>query len=142
MNAQTTYLPALGRLLIAAVFIVSGLEKIAAPGMTQGYIASGGLPLPFFVYLLTVIVEVGGGVLLLLGYRTRIVALGLAVFTLAAALVFHRAFGDPGQMIHFLKNFAIAGGLLQIVAFGAGSFSLDSRRKHTRSVAVPEVGLK
>ncbi len=128
MDAQTTYLPALGRLLIAAVFIVSGLEKIAAPEMTQGYIASGGLPLPFFVYLLTVIVEVGGGVLLVLGYRTRIVALALAVFTLAAALIFHRAFSDPGQMIHFLKNFAIAGGLLQVVAFGAGSFSLDNRR--------------
>jgi putative oxidoreductase len=128
MNAQTTYLPALGRLLIAAIFIVSGLEKIAAPGMTQDYIAAGGLPLPLLVYLLTVIVEVGGGVLLVLGCRTRIVALALAVFTLAAALVFHRAFGDQGQMIHFMKNLAIAGGLLQVVAFGAGSFSLDSRR--------------
>jgi putative oxidoreductase len=128
MDALTTYLPALGRLLIAALFIASGLEKIAAPGMTQDYIASGGLPLPFLVYLLTVIVEVGGGVLLVLGYRTRIVAIALAIFTLVAALIFHRAIGDPGQMVHFLKNLAITGGLLQVVAFGAGSFSVDSRR--------------
>jgi putative oxidoreductase len=128
MNASTSYLPVLGRVLIAAIFIVSGLSKLAAPGMTQGYIASAGLPLPLLAYLLTVLVEVGGGALLVVGYRTRAVALVLAVFTVAAAVFFHRDFADQNQMIHFMKNLAMAGGLLQVVAFGAGRFSLDNRR--------------
>src|SRR5687768_5693860 len=128
MNASTSYLPVLGRVLIAAILIVSGLSKLAAPGMTQGYIASAGLPLPLLAYLLTVLVEVGGGALLVVGYRTRAVALVLAVFTVAAAVFFHRDFADQNQMIHFMKNLAMAGGLLQVVAFGAGRFSLDNRR--------------
>ena len=127
MNASTRYLPVLGRLLIAAIFLTSGLSKLAAPGMTQGYIASAGLPLPLLGYVLTVLVEVGGGALLVVGYRTRTVALALAVFTVAAAVFFHHDFANQNQMIHFMKNLAMAGGLLQVVAFGAGSFSLDNR---------------
>jgi putative oxidoreductase len=67
--------------------------------------------------------------LLIFGFQTRIVASGMAVFTLATALVFHRNFADQNQMIHFLKNIAIMGGLLQVAAFGAGKFSLDARRE-------------
>jgi putative oxidoreductase len=127
MNTQSPYVPAFGRLLIAAIFIISGLGKIAAPAMTQGYIGSVGLPAPLFAYLLAIVVEVGGGILLVVGFQTRIVALVMAIFTVATALCFHRDFADQNQMIHFLKNIAMAGGLLQVFAFGAGAFSLDGR---------------
>ncbi len=127
-SALTTYIPAIGRLLIAVIFLLSGVGKVFAPGGTQAYIAAAGLPLPVVAYLIAVVVEVGGGLLLVLGYQTRAVAAVLIVFTIAAALGFHNNFAEQNQMIHFLKNIAIAGGLLQVVAFGAGGFSLDARR--------------
>ncbi|HEY8064687.1 MAG TPA: DoxX family protein [Methylosinus sp.] len=117
-----------GRLLIAVLFILGGLGKLAAPEATQGYIASVGLPAPLLGLVIAVVVEAGGGLLLLIGYRARLVSLVLATFTLILAAIFHKNFADQNQMIHFLKNIAIVGGLLQIVAFGAGSFSLDGRR--------------
>jgi len=120
-------LPLIGRILVAALFIMGGIGKLAAPGPTQGYIAAMGLPVPLLAYAVAVIIELGGGVLLLLGYRTKIVAAVLAVFCVVTALVFHHALGDQNQMIHFLKNFAMAGGLLQFAAFGAGRIGLDSR---------------
>ncbi|RQR24609.1 DoxX family protein [Burkholderia sp. Bp9142] len=117
-----------GRVLLAGLFLASGLSKLGAVAATQAYIASAHLPLVGFVYVLTVIVEVGGGLMLLLGFQARPVAAVLAIFTVAAAFVFHHNFADQNQAIHFLKNFAIAGGLLQVVAAGASRFSLDSRR--------------
>jgi putative oxidoreductase len=131
MHNQTTTLAAAGRVLIAVLFLLSGLSKLAAPTMTQGYIASAGLPAPLLGYLIAIIVEAGGGLLLVVGYQTRIVALIMAAFTLAAALAFHHDFADQNQMIHFLKNIAVVGGLLQVTAFGAGSLSLDARRLRT-----------
>jgi len=128
MENLDTALAASGRLLIAALFILSGIGKIAAPTAIEGYIASAGLPAPLLGYLIAIIVEVGGGVLLIVGFQTRIVALILAVFTLAAALAFHNKFADQNEMIHFLKDIAIVGGLLQVAAFGPGSVSLDARR--------------
>ena len=128
MKPYTSSTAALGRLLIAVIFLMSGLGKIAAPAMTQGYIASAGLPAPMLAYLIAVVIEVGGGVLLLLGLQTRLAALVMAVFSVATALSFHHDFADQNQMIHFLKNIAMAGGLLQVVAFGAGALSLDGRR--------------
>ncbi|HEY4365595.1 MAG TPA: DoxX family protein [Steroidobacteraceae bacterium] len=128
MRSQAPLVAALGRLLIAVIFLISGFGKLAAPAATQGYIAAAGLPLPLIAYLVAVVVEVGGGILLVLGYQTRIVALAMAVFTIAAAFGFHNHFADQNQMIHFLKNIAMAGGLLQVVAFGAGMFSIDGRR--------------
>jgi putative oxidoreductase len=128
MQPYTSSTAAFGRLLIAVIFLVSGLGKIAAPAATQGYIASAGLPVPMLVYLIAIVIEVGGGVLLVLGFQTRLVALIMAVFSVATALGFHHDFADQNQMIHFLKNIAMAGGLLQVVAFGAGALSLDGRR--------------
>ena len=75
-----------------------------------------------------------GGLALLVGFQTRLVAAALAIFTLATAVLFHNNMADQNQMIHFMKNLAITGGLLQVVAFGAGAFSLDNRR---RSASVP-----
>jgi putative oxidoreductase len=128
-NSLTMYLPALGRVMLALIFLISGVGKVFAPGPTQAYIAAAGLPLPPIAYVIAIIVEIGGGLLLVLGYRTRTVALVLAVFTIATALGFHHNFADKSQMTQFLKNIAIAGGLLQIVAFGASSFSLDARSR-------------
>ncbi|MGP8121517.1 MAG: DoxX family protein [Xanthobacteraceae bacterium] len=127
-TSTTSWLPLLGRLLLALIFIMSGVNKLFAPGPTQAYIAAAGLPLPLVAYIVALVVEIGGGVLLLVGYRTREAALALALFTIVAALGFHNNFAEQNQMIHFLKNLAIAGGLLQVVAFGAGSISLDARR--------------
>jgi putative oxidoreductase len=129
MTALTRYAPFLGRVLIAVIFLFSGFGKIADPTGTQGYIVAAGLPLPLVAYLIAVLVEAGGGLLLLVGYQTRLAALALAAFSVAAALGFHHDFADQNQMIHFLKNLAIAGGLLQVVAFGAGAFSLDGVRR-------------
>jgi putative oxidoreductase len=127
MYDKTPYIGAVGRFLIAALFLISGLGKIAAPAMMQGVIASAGLPFPLLALLVAIAVEVGGGILLILGYQSRIVASVMAVYTVAAALAFHHNFADPNAMAHFLKNISITGGLLQITAFGAGSFSIDSR---------------
>ena len=130
--SQTNLLAAVGRLFIAFIFIASGLGKIAAPGATQGYIAAVGLPLPMISYLIAVIVELAGGIVILIGYQARITGLVLAAFTLATAVIFHTNFADQNQMIHFLKNLAIAGGLLQVAAFGAGALSLDGWRRRAR----------
>lgn len=126
-NGNQSALPLIGRILLAVTFIMSGLGKLGAPSATEGYIAAMGMPAPLLAYLGAVIVEVGGGALLLVGFRTKLVALVLALFCVVTALVFHHALADQNQMIHFFKNLAMAGGLLQVAAFGAGSIGLDSR---------------
>ena len=125
--ALQSSLALIGRLLLAAMFILSGFGKLGDPSGTIGYIASAGLPLPPVAYAIALVVEIGAGILLVLGYRARWVALILAAFTLASAIGFHTDFADQNQMIHFMKNLAITGGFLQIAAFGAGAFSLDGR---------------
>ncbi|WP_395676128.1 DoxX family protein [Inquilinus sp.] len=135
MTPSTSFASAFGRLLLAILFLLSGVSKIAAPGAIIGYIGAVGLPAPQFAYAVALVVEIGGGLLLVAGFQTRIVALVLAVFTVVAALAFHHDFADQNQMIHFLKNIAITGGLIQVASFGAGSFSLDARLD--RAVAKP-----
>jgi len=126
MNTQNT-LSFVGRLLLATIFLLSGVGKVLAAQGTVAYIASVGLPLPHVSYFGAVLVELGGGLLLAVGYHARIAAAALAVFSVVTALIFHNALGDQNQLFHFLKDLAIAGGLLQVAAFGAGSFSLDAR---------------
>ncbi|MBN3136643.1 DoxX family protein [Pectobacterium punjabense] len=128
MEKNASIISAIGRALIAIVFVISGLSKIGASEATQGYIASVGLPFPLLGYLIALVVEIGGGMLLLIGYRTRVVALVLSAFTVATALFFHHNFADQNAMINFLKNIIIVGGLLQIVAFGPSKYSLDAKR--------------
>jgi putative oxidoreductase len=133
----TRFLPLLGRLLIGLPFLMSGFGKLTAYGATTAYIGSVGLPLAPLGWAIAVAFEVGGGLLLMLGFRARAVAFGMAVFVLATAIFFHRNFADQNQMIHFLKNVMMAGGLLQIVAFGAGEISLEHwRRKSGTAKAV------
>jgi putative oxidoreductase len=121
-------LSTLGRIFLAALFLISGLSKIGAVSATMGYIASAGLPLPPLAFATTLAIEIGGGLALLVGFRARSVALLLGLFSIVAAIFFHRDFADQNQAIHFLKNLAIAGGLFQFAATGAGRFSLDARR--------------
>jgi len=128
-HQSNALLPLVGRLLLAAIFLVSAFGKLAAPGPTQAYIASVGLPLPVLSYVAAVVIELGGGLMLLIGYRTRLAATLLAAFSVISALIFHHALGDQNQLFHFLKNLAMAGGLLQVIAFGAGSLSFDNRRQ-------------
>lgn len=130
MNTQTNTaaLPFIGRLLLAAIFLVSGFGKIANPAATIGYISAMGLPLPEVGLAAAIAVEVLGGALLVLGLYTRLTAVLLAGFSVVTAILFHGAIGDQNQFIHLMKNFAMAGGLLQVAAFGAGSISLDARR--------------
>jgi putative oxidoreductase len=115
-----------GRTLLALIFIVSGFGKITAYAGTQGYMESMGVPgvlLP-----LVIVLELAGGLAIILGWRTRIVAFLLAGFTLLSALIFHSNLGDQMQMIQFLKNLAIAGAFLMLVAAGPGPLALDNRR--------------
>ncbi|MEM4988006.1 DoxX family protein [Collimonas sp. H4R21] len=127
-SALNGIVPAIGRLMISIIFILSGLSKIAAPAMTIGYIQSVGLPFPAIALGVAAFIEIVGGVTLLLGYKTRIVGGVMFLFTLATALFFHNHLADQNQFIHFFKNVAMAGGLLHVIALGGGRISLDGRR--------------
>ena len=122
----------LGRILLAALFIPAGISKLTGFAGTVGYIGSVGLPLPALGAVLAIVVELGFGVLLLVGFKTRWVALALALFTLAAGVFFHNYWAMPADkafinQLMFMKNVAIAGGLLGFVAFGAGRLSIDKK---------------
>jgi len=115
----------IARLLLATIFVLSGFFKIGAADGTIGFIASVGLPFADLIYYAVVALEIAGGLALVVGFKTRIVASALAAFSIAAAVIFHADFADQNQFIHFLKNLALAGGLLQVAAFGPGRYSLD-----------------
>lgn len=132
MTTQTATLPSTqndmlaltGRILIAAIFVLSDLAKFTDLTGTAAYVASAGLPAPTMAALGAALLETIGGIALLIGFRTRLVAIALAAFTLVAAAFFHAHLGDQNQFIHFFKNVAVAGGLLQVAAFGPGRFAL------------------
>lgn len=121
-----------GRVLIAMLFIPAGFAKIGGFSGTAGYIASKGLPLPEVGAAVAIVVELGIGLMFLFGWRTRLAAIALAVFTVAASLFFHNYWAMPAaqavtQQQAFFKNLATVGGLLAFAAFGPGRFSLDAR---------------
>lgn len=123
----------IGRLLIAALFLPAGIAKISGFAGTVGYIASVGLPAPTIAAAAAVILEIVGGIALLVGLGTRYAALALAFFTLVASFIFHAYWAVPADQAYvtqllFFKNIAVAGGLMAIAAFGAGGWSLDARR--------------
>ncbi|MEO8249378.1 MAG: DoxX family protein [Burkholderiales bacterium] len=123
----------IGRLLIAYVFLPAGIGKIAGFAGTAGYIASKGLPMPEAGAALAIAVEVIGGLALVLGFRARWAAIALAIFTLAAGIIFHNYWAMPAdaqmlQKIIFDEHMGLIGGLLLLAAFGPGGWSLDARR--------------
>ena len=119
------------RFLLSLLFLLSGFGKLSAYAATGGYMAAMGVP----AFLLPVVIatELLGGLSIVLGWKTRIVAFLLAGFTLLTALIFHRNFADQTQMIMFLKNLSIAGGFLLLVVNGAGPLSLDGRAARKRA---------
>lgn len=117
-----------GRILLTALFLLSGVGKIGAYAATAGYMASVGVPtatLPLVIAL-----EIGGSLAIILGWHTRVAALLLAGFTVTAGVLFHSNFADQMQMIMFMKNISIAGAFLMLAANGAGPLSLDTRRSN------------
>ena len=129
MNTLNRYGPLVGRILIATIFVLSGFSKIGGFEGTVGYIASKGLPLPQLAAIGAILVELGGGILLIVGRKARWAAAAMLVFTAIAAFVFHNFWALPAdqvqnQMIHFMKNISMAGGLLFVIIHGSGPLSL------------------
>ncbi len=124
---STNLLSLVGRVMISGVFFISGLGKITAPAATIGFIASVGLPFPQLGLVIAILVETVVIAALVVGFQTRIAAAILVAYCFATATIFHSHWSDMNQMIHFWKNITMAGGLLQIMAFGGGRFSLDAR---------------
>lgn len=116
----------LARFLIAFIFLMSGLGKIASFSGTQQYMAQYGLPLTILFIIGAIAVELLGGLSVLTGYKTRLGAFVLFLFLIPTTLVFHTEFSDPTQLIMFMKNLAIMGGLLFLVSHGAGKISFDA----------------
>ena len=123
IDSLTKPIDLLARLLLACLFILAGMGKMTSFAETQGYMQAFGLPASLL--LPTIIFQITAGVLILVGFRTRYVALLLAGFCLVTALVFHSNLGDKIQLIMFLKNFAIAGGLLLLAKHGSSTLSID-----------------
>ena len=116
-----------GRILLALMFVLAGINKISGYAGMQGYMESMGVPgalLPLVIAL-----EVLGGLALILGWHTRLTAFLLAGFTIVATLVFHSNLGDQTQILFFMKNLSVAGGLLLVVSHGAGPYSIDNRQR-------------
>ena len=117
--------PLVGRILMALIFIMAGIGKFADPAMNSGYMAAMGVP-TILLYP-AALVEVIGGLLLIAGFQARWAALALAAFTLLASVLFHNNFADQMQMLMFMKNLAIIGGLLFVFAFGPGAYAVDKK---------------
>ena len=125
MNQLQAFSALLGRLFLAMIFIQSGLSKMSDYAAMQGYMDAMGVSsalLPLVIAL-----EVVGGIAIVIGFKARLVALAMAGFSLLSALLFHTNFSDQTQTIMLMKNIAIAGGFLMIVAHGAGAYALDNR---------------
>ncbi|GAA4110382.1 DoxX family protein [Aminobacter aganoensis] len=118
-----------GRVLLSVIFILAGFAKLTAISGTAGWFASIGLPVPTVTTVVVGLLELVGGIAILVGFQTRIAAILLGVFTLAATAIAHTDFADQVQVMFLQKNLAIAGGLFVLAAFGAGALSIDARRK-------------
>ena len=123
---MTGVIQLLGRIMLALIFILAGVGKIQDPAGTAGYMQS--MSVPDILLWPTIALEILGGIAIAIGYKTRLAAYALAGFTLLAAVLFHSNFADKMQMIMFLKNTAIAGGLLLLAVGGKTAFSVDNRR--------------
>jgi putative oxidoreductase len=112
-----------GRLLMAAIFVISGCAKVASYDATASLMAAHGLPPELLP--IVILTELGGGLALIIGWRVRWVALALAGYCVLSALTFHLELSNSDQAFNFLKNLAMAGGFLQLHAFGSGRFAVD-----------------
>jgi len=122
----------LGRVLMSAIFIWTGYMKLISPAATQAYFAHVGVALPQLAWIVAVVVELLGGLALLLGVQTRVAAVVLGIWCIATAITAHSNFADPDMQIHFMKNVAMAGGFVVLAGFGGGSYSLGAVLKRSR----------
>lgn len=121
------YANLVGRILLAHIFLLAGINKITGYSGTQGYMEAMGVP--GMLLPLVILLEIGAAIALIIGWQTRWAAYALALFSIVTALIFHSNLSDQIQMILFMKNWALAGGLLVLAANGAGAFSLEQRAK-------------
>lgn len=126
MDKCYTIIALAGRILLSHIFLISAATKIAHPAGTQQYMASYGMPATLFFLVAAATFELVGGLSILLGYRARIGAIILLVFLIPTTIIFHTAFSEKLQMIMFMKNLTIMGGLLTIIAHGSGKLSIDT----------------
>jgi putative oxidoreductase len=117
------YLPLIGRILLGLIFVMSGFNKITGFEGTQQYMASYGMPMTSFLLVGAIVVEIVGGLSVIFGFFPRLGSAALVLFLIPASLIFHTDFSDQTQLIMFLKNLSIMGGLLLIVAYGSGPLS-------------------
>ena len=117
-----------GRILLALIFLQSGVEKITSYSMVLGYMTNAGLPIPQVLLVVSAIVEIGCALALFTGWKARIGALGLVIWMIPVTLIFHNPTAGGDAMIHFMKNVAITGGLLMVFAFGPGAWSVGRSR--------------
>lgn len=125
MNTLQIFAAPTGRFFLAIMFFMSGLTKISQYAGTQGYMEAMGVP--GFLLPLVILTEAFGGLAIILGWKTKYVALALAGFTVLSAILFHADFSNQAEMTNFMKNIAIAGGFLTLFVHGAGAYSLDNR---------------
>ena len=134
MNAGQQVAPLIGRILVAAIFLWSGIGKIGGFAGTAGYMASKGLPMAEVLLVITIIVEIGAALMIIIGYKARLGALALLLWMIPVTLIFH-AFWAPGmpagevqmQTINFFKNLGLMGAMLLLIGFGSGPYSVDRR---------------
>ncbi len=130
-KAIKQYGPLVGRILLAAMFLLAGVNKIGGFAGTAGWMASKGLPMTELLLVITIIVEIGGAIMIIVGWKAKIAAVALLLFTLLASFIFHDFWNltDPQaaqtQMIMFMKNMSIMGGMVLIMAFGTGPYSVE-----------------
>lgn len=132
-NSSGGVVPLLGRILISSVFILSGISKITSFSMEEGYVVSRHLPLPAVALIIALIIELAGGIAILLGLFTRVASWILFIYLIPTTFLFHNFWAMSGadkydNTIHFEKNLAIMGGLLILAAMGGGTLSVDSSR--------------
>ena len=118
-------LPLIGRILLTLLFFVAGYNKLMNVAGTAGYFGKLGLPMPDLLVWLVIATELVGGLLILIGWKTRLVAWIMAIFTVATAVIGHKFWVDPSQATQFLKNLGIAGGFLMLAYAGPGKISAD-----------------
>lgn len=123
------FIPLIGRIFLALIFLISGFGKIADFNGTQQYMVSQGMPMTGLLLVFAIIFELGGGLSIITGFKARWGAGALIVFLVLATAVFHLDLADRMQMTQFLKNLSMIGGLLLVVGFGSGPYSLDNKSK-------------
>ncbi|MEJ2059710.1 MAG: DoxX family protein [Gammaproteobacteria bacterium] len=122
---MNTYYLLVSRILLSQLFLIAGIGKISGYAATQGYMQAFGVP--GMLLPLVILLEVGGGLALLVGWQTRWISWALAIFSVVAAAIFHHNFSQQMDMINFMKDFAIAGGLMALAVHGPGAWSFDRR---------------